>query len=379
MDKFLNFIKLAWTNLIAPILRVLFFFLLWALAILLILDAFKYAFLMSCISVGSVKECVTSAVDSSGTLFAIGGILVAIVALVPTFWTDSKIRDAKKEIIREVTANVQESMQRLNQAQILMFEADRYQNAAYLPDRESLIQNAIRLWPFFKEEGDRKLGNDFSRAVIDKFYSNLGGAVAYLQANRDLMRSYMNKAIFYLEETVRSSKPDRDILVNLACMYGCADRYDDMIRVIEQAINADENAKDDLQESKRLSLLMRSCGTDKRKIERLGKKIGKELPLSKGEFIRIVTSVDPDISHENYTTFFALRKQQLPTQSYVYIIRIACPNMQGQRLVTVGFYFPELETQNIKNLVPTGSQPLSVEEAFNEIDKELYVICSPED
>src|SRR5258708_19371622 len=114
MDKFLNFIKLAWTNLIAPILRVLFFFLLWALAILLILDAFKYAFLMSCISVGSVKECVTSAVDSSGTLFAIGGILVAIVALVPTFWTDSKIPDAKKKLIREVPPNLQERIQHLN-------------------------------------------------------------------------------------------------------------------------------------------------------------------------------------------------------------------------------------------------------------------------
>src|SRR5258708_7015667 len=174
MDKFLNFIKLAWTNLIAPILRVLFFFLLWALAILLILDAFKYAFLMSCISVGSVKECVTSTVDSTGTLFAIGGILVAIVALVPTFWTDSKIRDAKKEIIREVSETVQESMLRLNQAQILMFEADRYQDALELPTRESLIQNAIRLWPFFKEEGDRKLGNDFSEAVIANFYRNTG-------------------------------------------------------------------------------------------------------------------------------------------------------------------------------------------------------------
>jgi hypothetical protein len=158
-------------------------------------------------------------------------------------------------------------------------------------------------------------------------------------------------------------------------MYGCADRYDDMIRVIEQAIKADENAKDDLQESKRLSLLMRSCGTDKRKIEKLGKK----LPLSKAEFIRIVTNVDPDISQNYYTTFFALRKQQLPTQNYVYIIRIACPNMQGQRLVTSGLYFPELETQKFKDLVPTGSQPLSVEEAFDEVDKELYVICSPED
>jgi hypothetical protein len=97
-----------WISKIAPTVRLLFFFTIWALVILLILAVFKYVFLTGCISVGSVKECVTSVVDSSGTLFAIGAILVAIVALVPTFWTDSKIRDAKKEIIREVTENVQE-------------------------------------------------------------------------------------------------------------------------------------------------------------------------------------------------------------------------------------------------------------------------------
>jgi hypothetical protein len=135
-----------WINPIAPTLRLLFFFSLWALVILLILAFFKYVFFTSCISVGSVKECVTSAIDSSGTLFAVGSILVAIVALVPAFWTDSKIRDAKKEIIREVSENVQESMQRLNQAQILIFEADRYQKAEDLPSKESLIEDAIRLW-----------------------------------------------------------------------------------------------------------------------------------------------------------------------------------------------------------------------------------------
>ena len=79
---------------------------------------------------------------------------------------------------------------------------------------------------------------------------------------------YLSKAIFYLEETFRNSeKPERDTLVNLACMYGCAGRYDEMIRISEQSIKADEDAKDDLQESKRLSLLMLSCGIEKRKIE----------------------------------------------------------------------------------------------------------------
>jgi hypothetical protein len=52
-------------------------------------------------------------------------------------------------------------------------------------------------------------------------------------------------------------------------MYGCAGRYEEMIRVIEQAIKVDENSQDDFQVSKRLSLLMRACGNDRSKIERL--------------------------------------------------------------------------------------------------------------
>jgi tetratricopeptide (TPR) repeat protein len=370
---------------IAPTLRLLFIFTIWAFVILLILDAFKYVFLMSCINIGSVKECVTSAVDSSGTLFAIGGILVAIVALVPTFWTDSKIRDAKKEIIREVTENVQESMQRLNQAQILMFEADRYQIAEDLPIRESLIQDAIRLWPYFKREGDKKLGIDFSNAVIAHFYQHLGmdsGVNAYLQATtftRDLIRSYQNKAIFYLEETVKNSeKHDRDILVNLACMYGCADRYDEMIRVIEQALKADENVKDDLRESKRLSLLMRSCGIERRKIEKLGQKIGKELPMSKDEFKRIINHVDLEIRRDYYIVFFAISKQQRLSKNYVYLIKIACSIIEGQRLVSNAFYYDVFEDKIIKEILPIPPQPISIEEAFEEFDKVLYIICSPE-
>lgn len=167
-------------------------------------------------------------------------------------------------------------------------------------------------------------------------------------------------------------------MVNLACMYGCAVRYDEMIRVIEQAIKADENAKDDLQESNRLSLLMRSCGIERRKIERLGQKIGKELPLSKVEFVRVVNSVDLENRREHYIIFFALSKQQRLTQDYVYLIKIACANIQGQRLVTNAFYYHVLEDQNIIDILPTPPRPISVEEAFDEFDKVLYIICSPE-
>lgn len=205
-----------------PTLKVILGFLWGLFLVVAIIFGFKYIFLTDCLAAGDVKACVTSQVNSTDTFIALGTILIAIVALVPTFWTDSKIRDAKKEIIREVTETVQESMQRLNQAQIQIFEADRLLYERDLPYRESLIQDAIRLWPFFKEEGDRRLGNDFSEAVIAHFYQNSGldtSTDALMQANtytRDLIRSYLNKAIFYGYQD--SSVDETSPLTNGSCV-----------------------------------------------------------------------------------------------------------------------------------------------------------------
>jgi hypothetical protein len=365
-------------------LRLLFFFTIWALVILLILAVFKYVFLTACINVGSVKECVTSVVDSSGTLFAIGAILVAIVALVPTFWTDSKIRDAKKEISREILESIQESMLRLNKAQILIFEADKLQGAANLINKELDVEEAIALWPPFKQEERRKLGNDFGIAVMSEFYSGLGRSMsvtAYQLGTaipRDQVTLYLSKAIFYLEETIQNSEiAGREELVNLACMYGCAFRYEDMIRTIERAIKVDENAKDDFQEAKRLSLLVYACGSNRYLIEKLGKKIGKELPLSKTEFVRIVSKVDLESRRGRFIEFFAVRRQRSSSTDYVYIIKMSATEEQGQRLV-FGLYLTVIKGTD-KQDVTTLDEKITIEEFYDRVDKELFVICFVEE
>src|SRR6266568_724211 len=362
MKRIWNFIKSVWANQIAPNLRVIVLFFLWALIILSILAVFKYVFLTSCITVGSVIECVTSAVDSNGTLFAVGSILVAIVALIPTFWTESKIRDAKKEISREIFENIQESMQHLNKAQILIFEADKYQSSVDLISKELLMEEAISLWPLFKQEEHRKLGNDFSLAVIGEFYQGLSRSMsinAYMQGaslQRDHIRLYLSKAIFYLEETVQNSEAaGREGLVNLACMYGCAVRYENMIRAIERATKVDDNAKDDFQEAKRLSLLVYACGTNRYLIEKLGKKIGKELPLSKAEFVRIVNKVDLESRHGRYIDFFAVRRQPILTEDYVYIIKVGAADAQGRRLVN-GLYITVMKSSDRHDITSTGEE-----------------------
>ncbi|HYT42616.1 MAG TPA: hypothetical protein VEP90_09735 [Methylomirabilota bacterium] len=373
-----------WTRRIIPTLptlQVITRFLWGIFLVVAILIGFKFIFYTSCLTVGSVKACVTSTINSSDTLFAIGGILVAIVALIPTFWIDGKIRDAKKEVGQQIFEEVRENMQRLSNAQMLIFEADKYQNVGELLSKEVLIEQALNLWPSFKQERYKKLGDSFSSAVMGGFYQGLGrGTNLYTGAslNREQIRLYLSKAISYLEETIQNSEvPSREELVNLACMYGCAARYDDMIRAIERAIKVDENVKDDFQEDKKLSLLIYACRTNRQRIEKLGRKIGKELPLSKVKFVNIINKVDLR-NRTTYIIFTAVRRQPVLTDDYVYDIKISAADNQGQRLVS-GMYLTIIKGQDSHDIPKTIGQQVSIEDFFDEVDKELYIICSSDE
>src|SRR5260221_9112550 len=198
-----------------PTLQVITRFLWGLFLVVAILIGFKFLFYTTCLTVGTVKACVSSAITGSDTLFAIGGILVAIVALIPTFWIDGKIRDVKKEVSQQIFVEVREDMQRLSKAQMLIFEADRYQDVGELLTKEALVDMAVKLWPSFRQEEYRKLGSSFSSAVIGRFYQGLSmQVVPYRQAGalqRDQIKLYVSKAISYLEETLQMAEaPSRE-------------------------------------------------------------------------------------------------------------------------------------------------------------------------
>lgn len=369
-----------------PTLRVFLGFLLGLFLIIAILIGFKYLFFTNCVSIGNVKECVSSTVNSSDTFFAMGGILVAIVALIPTLWIDSKIRDAKKEVSQEIAEDVKGSMQRLSNAQILIFEADTFKSPADLLLKEGNIQRAVNLWPAFRKEEYRKLGNAFSEVVIDTFYQGLGVISTNIIMAQSLtvltnqLSLYTNRAIFYLEETVLHAEvADREGLVRLACMYGCGGKYEEMIRVIEKSLKIDENARDDFQEPRRLSLLVRACGTDKRKIEKLSKKIEKDLPLSKEEFIGVLEELS-HIYNGFPCDFFAIARQS-NNKEHAYTIRITSFGNGSDGMKLGGQIIREFSNGNdVQDIPPHGSLPpsewlLPVEEFFNQVNNQYYVIC----
>ncbi len=281
-------------------------------------------------------------------------------------------------------------MQRLSNAQMLVFEADRYNSPAALLIREDNIQQAVSMWPAFKKEEYRKLSSAYSEAVIDAFYQGLGVISTDTLMTQSLavytnqLNRYIDRAIFYLEETVlHSETADRDGLVRLACMYGCAGRYELMIRVIERALKVDENARDDFQEPKRLSLLVRACGIDKRKIEKLGKKIAKELPLSKDEFTQVFKDQSRQSLSGVYDDFFAIMRQP-NSKGSVYTVRITSHSNDDNGIRVGGQIFEEFSKgEDLQPIPPSDGRPpsdrlLPVEEFFNEINKQFFVICYKE-
>jgi hypothetical protein len=189
---------------------------------------------------------------------------------------------------------------------------------------------------------------------------------------------YLSKAIFYLEETVQLPKATgREELVNLACMYGCAFRYDDMIRTIERALKVDENARDDFQEAKRLSVLVYACGTNRQHIEKLGRKVGKDLPLSKKEFESIINKVDLQSRRGRFIEFFAVRRQLNSSTDYIYIIKMSADESQGQRFV-FGSYLTVIKSED-RNDVTAIDEKITIEEFYERVDQKLFIICFSED
>jgi len=159
-------------------------------------------------------------------------------------------------------------------------------------------------------------------------------------------------------------------------MYGCAEKYDLMIRTIEQAVHIDDNARDDFQDTKRLSLLILACDSRKSSIEKLGKKIGMDLPLSKQQFTKIIKDIHLETANLSYPKCYAIKKvpDQTKSAAYaVYIIKFFSNN--GGASVHSAQYFRAISTLiTIDDLIPPG-QEISVDDFFEKVDHEFFVIC----
>lgn len=366
-----NAIKFVWARLLSSTSRKIFFIAIWALVILGILTFFKYVFLTNCVAIGNIKECATSDVNSSDTLFALGGVLVAILAIIPTFWNERRIEDAKKDIERKIFDNFREDMDKVVQAQGILssLPATYPDTFAGYTERQSSIEQAVTIWPPLKQREHRRWGIELARAI---FYR-----ISY---PADVKTWIITNAIRFLEESV-TTDPDAEALLCLACMYGCRGEYDSMINCTKKAVKLDGDIKEQFQDNTILLTLINACGNSRDRMEKLGNSIGLELPFSKEGFCRAMRRVDWVAQRGTYLNWTAIKKPGRPEGQGRFIVKVTAANdLDGEKVHAFCYhqdsmggnaYEPEMEIGDRSNQV-------TLEKLYEELNQTFFIICMNE-
>lgn len=373
MNSWLISVRHLWTARILPLWRALSS-VLWRLFLVLAISVlFKYLFFTNCLSVQSVKTCVTSSLNDTSIIFTLGGLLLALFIMIPTFWIENKIKDASNEVKKGVLAETQDIMQKLSQAQMLIFEADKasFQDLLRV---ESLVKEAVDLWPAFKQREYRKLGLRMAEAVIHDghIFTDNPKEPYVMWIYKQNERSWLARsAISYLTETVlKAATPEAEDLLNLACMYGYQQKFDQMIQIIEKAVKIDEAIKEKFRERAVLLMLLRGCRSDRSNIEKLETKIGIP-PVSKDSFSDFIKTFDL-VDFHTYIEWLAVKRPSAPGGGSIFVIKIGHPLPSKEEIVSA--YAQNLEDGKIEPIVPDAT-PVPVEELYDKLHPLFYLIC----
>jgi hypothetical protein len=363
-----NAIKSVWARLLSLTSRKIFFLFAWILVIIGILALFKYVFLTNCVTIGNIKECATSNVNSSDTLFALGGVLVAILAIIPTFWNERRIEDAKKDIERKIFDSVREDMNKVVQAQaILSSLPETYPDTfAGYTEMQSNIERAVTIWPPLKQSEHRGWGIRLAEAI---FYG--------VHYPADLKTWIVTNAVRFLEESV-ASDPDAEALLYLACMYGYRDEYDAMIASTKKAVKLDEDIKEQFQGNAVLLILLKACGNNRDHMEKLGNSIGLELPISQEGFCRTMRKVDWVAQRGTFINWTAIKKPGRTGDQGRFIIKVMAANDLNGEEVYASCYHQDSMGGNVyvpETKIGDRDNQVTLEKLYEELDKTFLLIC----
>jgi hypothetical protein len=359
---------------------------------LLICALFKYVFIDSCIG----QVCPSKNGDMSGPIFGIGGIFFTAMALLPVFWVDSKLKDAKEEVRREVAEDVRKEVVDLVKAQLLLFRVHYDSKPGQLLADEGYIQDAVSLCPDIKKQEYPLLGERFTRTALElnsgapsskvgifptmPTFSDAQFPSSTLYPSETFypidLETSVKKAIFYLEESLTYSEAiNRELLFCLACMYGFyPDRYEEMIRYIEKAIHLDDYVKEDFAHYQALAMLSRSCNRDRYKLERIGTKIGVELPLTEAGFLKALQAIDYDTAHGHYINGYVIKKTVGLSKNEFYHIKISLVEKNGKDEAATAISYQE-PTRVHENFFEDKEPPIPLEDLYDRMSKQFYLIA----
>ncbi|HVB25624.1 MAG TPA: hypothetical protein VNG51_27050 [Ktedonobacteraceae bacterium] len=242
------------------------------------------------------------------------------------------IKDDKKELFETMLAKTREELQKEYQARLLLYKAHETND---LSTAETLVKQAVEVWPTIRLEEYLQLGIRNAQVVIDglplEFSSEYGQT--HRVFTRDTLAPYTSKAITYLEETVLYGELlDAEGLMYLACIYGYQKQFSEMIKIIDKALKVDKEVQEAFRQPLRLEILLLSCGSDKSKVELVSQKLSIP-PVTKEAFCSFITDFDIE-GYSGYINWIAVKRSNMPGEKGVHIIKICPPYVQNGGLVS---------------------------------------------
>jgi hypothetical protein len=292
------------------------------------------------------------------------------------------IQDDSKGVSEEALVALREEMQKQREADMLLLEANKF--ASSLMEKDRLVQKAVGLSPAYRQRELRKLGIEMSMAVIDGYdpvtqrgsmVAGLGrGMAGYGKLDRNDVARLATTASNYLQKNVlETSMPDADGLLYLACLFGYQQQFEEMIRVLEQAVTLDDEIQEKFQLRKILQMLLRACHSDQIKVEVLRKSL-RLPPVSKETFCKYLQELDLT-GFTGFIEWLGVKRPSAPGETGTFLIKITPPypsdegkvSASGQSITSWGF-----ET------VIANTEPITIEELYEALHS-LFILFCPVD
>ena len=288
------------------------------------------------------------------------------------------IKDDSKGVSEEALATLREEMQRQREADRLLLEADKFSSS--LVEKNERVQKAVELYPPYKQRELRQLGIEMSTAVVNGYdpiiqkgmiVAGLGrGMVGYRKLEYDEIGWLTTSAITYLRENVLdTTTPDGEGLLYLACMYGCQQEFDQMMRTINKAIQIDGEIQERFQQRKILLTLTRACRSDQVKLDRVRERLGIP-PTSKLSFCNFIQDFDYT-DYDGYIYWLAIKRPNAAGERGTFIIMISPPYVQNQGQVHASAQ--SVESWQIETVA--DGYFLNISELYDALDASFVLIC----
>jgi hypothetical protein len=154
-------------------------------------------------------------------------------------------------------------------------------------------------------------------------------------------------------------------------MFGYQQQFDNMMRIIDKAVQIDEEIKERFQQRKILLSLLRACSSDQMKLQRLRKSLGIP-PVSKKTFCKFIQDFDPDF--RGFIQWITIRRPSAKGAKGIFIIHITPPYEQYKGQVSASAFSVESwKTENIAN-----GEFVSIAKLYDMLHATLILICPTE-